>query len=407
MRCFTTEENKDTPLDFWKFVTGKDRRELIRKRNKKLQEIEGNLEIDPNSIDLLSQLVELYNLTHQYHKAIDLGNKILKIEEKNKIASNNLFYAYDLVEDFESVLEILKRYLRDFQLEKRPELQIFAYAAAAERVFKKKRKISYLLLNKMPFNRPSEVIDINFNTLFTFSRIGWSERRTEVLEIILEIHPQDLDILTALGYSYLSKKNYSKAKVLLYKALSIDRKNFRTNLLLGSYYQKIDKYREAEEVFIRLLRQNSIEKFLSDKIDRQFNVYTDDEIKAITNYKTALGGLASLYYDTGQYKQAVDNYSKLLSYYGLWKRDSTMLDIYIELGKSYQGLGLKRKALNTFKIALKIDPISVEVLASLGIFYFERSMYYRALKFNAKCLKIDPKYEPALKLQEELSRYYK
>jgi len=335
LRCFTTEENKGTPLDFWRFVTGKDRKELVRKRNIKLQEIEGNLEIDPNSIDLLSQLVELYNLTYHYYKAIDVGNKILKIEEKNKIASNNLFYAYDLVEDFESVLEILKHYLRDFQLEKRPELQKFGYAAAAERVFKKKRKISYLILIKLPFNRPSEVIDINFSTSFHYSRIGWSERKAEVLSLILEIHPQDIDILNALGYSYLSKKNYSEAKVLLYKSLSIDRKNFRTNLLLGHYYQKIGKYREAEEVFFRLLRQNSMEKILSNKLDLQFPIYSDDEVITISNYNAALGGLASLYYDTGQYRQAIDNYSKLLSNCRIGQRDSTMLDIYISLGKAY------------------------------------------------------------------------
>ena len=407
MRCFDTEENKDAPLDFWRFVTGKDRRELTRKRNNKIKEIEGNLGTDPNSIDLLSQLVELYNLTSQYNQAIDVGNKILKMEVKNKIASNNLFYAYDLVEDFESVLEILKRYLRDYPLEKKPELLMFGYAAAAHRVYKKKRKISYMLLKKMPFNRPSEIIDINFSTSFHFSRIGWSKRNTEVLSLILEIYPDDLDILNAQSYSYLSKEKHSAAKLSIDKVLFVDRKNFTANLLLGQYYGKIGKYREAEEIFFLLLQQNSVEKFLSDKLDQRFNVYTEAEIKAILSYNAVLGGLALLYLDAGQYEQAIEHFSKLLSNFRLWQRDSSMLDIYIYLGKAYQGLGSKRKAIKTFKIAQSIDPKSVEVLTSLGNFYLERKMYYQALKVNAKCLSIDPKFEPALKLQEELSRHQK
>ena len=388
-----------------RYFKDKDRREQLSKYYKRRHEIERRLGNDPNSIDLLSQLAEVYNLTLKYNKAIEISNKILKLEGKNKSASNNLFYAYDMSEDFESTLKVLERYLRDFQLEKRRELKIFGFSRVAERYFKKKRVVSYVIASKMPFDRPSEVIDINFSTFFHFSKIGWSEKNTEVLNLILEIYPHDVDILNARGYSYLSRNELLKAKVSLDKALSIDGKNFKSNLLLGCHYRKTGKFGEAKEVLFSLLRDGSFFKFQSDNFIGLPLNSTDDDKQDLSNLMLIITELALLYYENGYYREAIERFSKLLKISGNHNRDTSMVGIYNYLGKAYQALGSKKKALKIFNFSLRIDPSSVEVLTSLGHLYLERRMYYKALKVNEKCLSIDPKFEPALKLQEELSQF--
>lgn len=379
----------------------------LREYKKKIKELELDLADDPNSIDLLTQLARFYNLTVQYNKAINICNKVLKLEEKNKLASNNLFYAYDMLEDFESALRVLERYLADFQLEKKQGLRIFGFIELAQEFFTQRKEILYEEASQMPFFRPSEVIDINFSTFFHFSRIGWSERNTEVLSLILEIYPQDVDILIAKAYSYLLRNELSEAKALLDKALFINGTDFIANMYLGYYYRKVRKYIKAEEVLNHLLRQQSFAKFQSDKF-RLNSLNNIDVIRDYVNYIAILIELGAVYCDSGRYKQSIEHFLRLLKTSGYGRGDSSYgARINDYLGRAYQALGYNKQAFKILKTALRMDPSSVEVLTSLGNFYLERKMYYQALKVNEKCLRINPKYKPALKLQKDLSHHQK
>ena len=359
----------------------------------KIRIFEENLKNNPNSINFLSRLAELYNITHQYKVAIKYSNKILKTGENIKLANNNLFYAYDMLEDYDNVLLVLKDYLKNFPLVRKPELQRFAFSTWAVEYYENKKMITPFILSILPFNRPSDAIDINFSTSFHFSRIGWSERNTEALRLIFKIHPQNIDILNALGYSYILKGKYSEAKESLDKALLLTKENFRTYLLLGSLYRKTSNYKEAEDIFLRIIRLKMESE--SDSV----NVFE------------ALKELGLLYFESGEYEHAIEQFSNVLKFFNLrqdiYFKIPSMVDVYHNLGKAHQALGSKRKTVKSYERALEIDPSSVEVLTSLCDFYFERKMYYQALKVNARCLSVDAKYEPALKLREELSRHQK
>ncbi|NVM20139.1 MAG: hypothetical protein HWN80_20755, partial [Candidatus Lokiarchaeota archaeon] len=155
-----------------------------------------------------------------------------------------------------------------FHLVKNPELQEYSYSLWAERYYKLRIQDLPLYAVPMPFKKPSEVIDINFSTSFHFSRIGWSERSSEALKLILEFYPQDIEILNALGYSYVLREQYLEAKESLDKVLSIAKENFMTNILLGGLYRRTGKYKESSAVFNRLI-QNLNNNF---PLDNSYNI---------------------------------------------------------------------------------------------------------------------------------------
>lgn len=409
----------------------------------RIQELKDELKGNPNSIDLLNQLVKIYNITGQHKKAIEAGNKIIESGGKNQDTFNNLFYAYDMLEDFDNVLKVLKKYLSSFRLSKKPELLKFSYSPYAKRYFKERKKIELLAdANKLPFNLFSEAIEYNFNTSFRFSKIGWSERSCEALSLILEHYPEDIDIINALIKNYLSREQNTKAKEWLDRALSINKRNLMSRLLLGDYYRKTGKNKESENEYKYLISASfSLDEFNRIQVPDTGGVELDTIILI-----TVLVRVGILYNETGEYRHAITHLSKILDYSKRIRtlssgKDPSLTPIYHNLGIAYQGLGSNKLALKAFKTALKHDSGNGDVSASLGELYYLMKKYKLAIKTlqhvvrfkpesyyswhmlakshhergenayaigtNEKCLGIDPKFGPALKLQEELSRYQK
>ena len=407
-----------------------------------ITKIKQKLEVNPNSIAILSQLAEKYNLSGQYKRAIGYCDKILKDGKKFKPAYNNLFYAYDMLEEFDNGLKVLKIYLNSFHLVVNPELHAYSYSVWAERYYKKKIKDLPLYLNNLPFNKPSDVIDINFSTSFTFSRIGWSERSTEVCLLILEFYPENIEFLIALSSSYILKGQYKEARESLDKVLSIAQDNFKAQVLFGSLYRKTGKYSESETIYNRLIQNlNDVNFPLNDRYQIQLYV-NEDNVSDVMNLFKVYTGLGLLYNETGEYEQAIEQLSKVLNFYkrihgtfGVTNPALTL--IYLNLGIAYQALDYRKSALKIFKKALRNDPKSIEVLASLGELYFDMEKYKHAIetlqhvvgiepenylawhvlskshykkgeiKFateaNTKCLNLDSKFESALKFRDKLS----
>ena len=86
--------------------------------NKIIDDYKKKLSTNPNSIELLARLAEVYNLKGQYKKSIELCEKVLKINPKYKPALNNLFFAFDRCEDYQQALKILKSYTENFSFKK-------------------------------------------------------------------------------------------------------------------------------------------------------------------------------------------------------------------------------------------------------------------------------------------------
>ncbi|MBY9014033.1 MAG: tetratricopeptide repeat protein, partial [Candidatus Lokiarchaeota archaeon] len=175
--------------------------------------------------------------------------------------------------------------------------------------------------------------------------------------------------------------------------------------LLGSYYREIGEYRQAEEIFFRLIRNQSYIKFLSG--DFSHFLLIGDDAKDFRNLFALLTELGLVYFEGGEYENAIEQFLKVIKFYrnipSSFKIRS-MAGVYLRLGEAYQALGFKRKAFKAFDEALKLDPSSLEALTSVGKMYLEMGRYKRAFDLNEKCLSINPNFDPALKLREKLDQ---
>ena len=332
--------------------------EHMNKLYKQIQVLKNKLDDDPTSIDILSQLAEKYNLLGQYKNAIKICNQILKNDMKHKIAYNNLFYAYDLLDDFDNVMKVLKNYLEHFDLVKEPELIKFSYTEWAKNYYKLRRNEPRFVVSKMPLNRSSGVIDLNFSTSFHFSRIGWSVRSSEALKLILEYFPQDVNILNALGNSYISAGQFLEAKESLNKAIIIN-ENLMTHFLLGRLYKKTGRFKDAEiEYNFILQNQDIVNLSIANYYQIQMNI--KDKLRELALFISANTELGFIYNETCEYEQAIAHFSRVIEYsrniHPLpFQKNPSLNRFYFYLGIVYLALRSKKLASRAFMKAIKYE----------------------------------------------------
>ncbi|KKN10294.1 hypothetical protein LCGC14_1038100 [marine sediment metagenome] len=409
------------------------------------------LKTKPNSIALWAQLAESYNLTGQYKNAINTCKKILVLNQNYKPVFNNLFFAYDRLESFEEVIRTLKSYIDVFPLKKNNDYQKISYSLICHNYFRNNKEEPHLELY-VPPNYPSEIIDINFNAGFHFSKIGWSLRSIELLKYILEKYPQDIDIWNVLGYSFLSFEKYNDAQNALNKALEIDKENERTHILLGYLNLKIKEYRKAEDEFTLIIQKYKVNQ-IPYPLNKQFISVgsSNNDAQGVGLSFIATCELGTVYNEMGEYEKALDICDTALKLYKFddsslgnlsnmfsgHKENPVLTSIYKNLGVAYYSLDNYKMALKSFKKALKFDRENGEVLECLGGLYIEMRKfklaseiyqhvigikpedpiawhmlslsYYkmgkkaRAIEANSRCLSYNPNFQKALELRKELN----
>ncbi|MBY8983602.1 MAG: tetratricopeptide repeat protein [Candidatus Lokiarchaeota archaeon] len=415
------------------------------KLDKLIEDCNEKLKINPNSIDFLSQLMEAYNLIGQHKKAINIGKEILDLNQSYRPALNNIFYAYDRLENFDQALIILKKYIETFPLYKNKKMEQLSFSLILYNHFKE-NKSEPMLEIYLPPNYPSEIIDLNFGSSFHCSKIGWSLRSSEVLKIVLDKYPHDIDLWNALGYSYLSIEKYEDAKNAFDKAIEIDDENQRTRYLLGSLHLKEGNYKKAENELVSILNQSSI------KWEKDFPLLStespDDNYQNLSLIPGVLTNLGQVYNKIGEYEKAIEKSNKALaltkslypSVANIFRgssRSSILAPNYENLGVAYYALDNIKMAIKAFKKALRNVPENIVVLEYLGQVYFDigkyklasevfknivglkpedvqawyllSKSYYQnkklsyALEANTRCLTLDPNFKPALELRDQLS----
>ncbi|MFX1500397.1 MAG: tetratricopeptide repeat protein [Promethearchaeota archaeon] len=351
------------------------------------------LKLNPHSIEVLTQLAEAYNLTSQYKKAVSICKEILKLEQDYRPALNNLFFAYDRLEDFNQVLKIFDSYLRKFKLEKKKELQDLSFSLLLKNYFKDNKTEPFLEIY-LPPHYPSNVIDINFSTAFHFSKIGWSLQSSDILRNSLEKYPQDIDLWNSLGFSFYLEGKFDEAKIAFDKALEIDDKNDMTHYLLGSFYLRNNELEKAKMEFRIVIANFPI------SWNRGITLIEESTQNKMPNIQ-ALNSLGETYIKCGEYEEAITTLSKALALTNLlfplssnlFKKSSKsyfLSYIYKNLGIAYYSLDDIKKALKMFKKSLKNDPENVENLEYLGTINFEIKKYKNATEIFQHVVEIKP-----------------
>ncbi len=103
-------------------------------------------------------------------------------------------------------------------------------------------------------------------------RMGWLYYLAEKYELAIQYYskaskviPESIEAHQGLANSFDAKGDYSKAKNSLYIIRSIDKNNYRANLLLVRIFKAQEKYSIAEQICIEMLKLYPIDaSFLTE-----------------------------------------------------------------------------------------------------------------------------------------------
>ncbi len=417
------------------------------------------LRLNPDQLETLNKLAHAYNGVGEYEEAIIMSNKVLNLSPRSKDALNNLFYAYDQKEKFDEALKIVKKYLDTHSNDLEDSLKSYeSYIQFLKKIqFKRIPKKSQLFLRTfkddyesvslkhiLPLTDPTEMINLNLEVAFRFSKIGWSKKSVDVLELVLNFFPSFQHIRNFLGIEYLNKGMYNKAEVIIEKALEIDPEDLYTWNNKGVLFMKVNEFQKAIDAFEHMLTLRP--KPESDKVRKFWEYYFRDyyyNLKGEYDKKIWVK-IGNNYNKLGEYKKAItacinalriDN-QFLELFLPATKTDIVGSKVWMNLSVAYHGLGDNKKAFESLKESLKCNRYNISSWKYLGYLHYEtenfkrsRKAYKRvvklddndfeawynlarsffkdgkldeAIKTNTRCLKINSQFDLALEFREKL-----
>jgi len=135
-----------------------------------------------------------------------------------------------------------------------------------------------------------------------------------------------IQVLTVLGYIYVQKKEYEKAKIYFEKALNLDFNNSKVYAALGYVYYKLNNFNEAIKVLKKAIEideknataHNSLGYIYADKNLQLEEAIRECEIalKISPDYPAYLDSLGWAYYKKGDIKKAKELIAKALESLG-------------------------------------------------------------------------------------------
>ncbi len=419
------------------------------------------LKLNPYQLDTLNKLAHAYNGVGEYEEAIVVSNKVLNLSPHSKDALNNLFYAYDQKERFDEALKILKEYIDTHSNDLEDSLKSYeTYTQFLRKLqFKRIPGKSPLLLRTLPDGcsyesvavkhilpliDPTDIINLNLEVAFRFSKIGWSKKNTDVLELVLERFPSFQHIRIFLGIGYLNKGMYNEAEVIIEKALEIDPEDFYTWNSRVLLFMEANEFQKAIDVYERMLTLHP--KPESDKVRKYMENYIIDDYyyKLKGEYdKEIWVNIGNIYNRLGEYKKAITACINALKidpqFSPVAKNDIIGSKAWMDLSVAYHGLGNDKKAFESLKESLKYNRSNISSWKFLGYLHYETENFKRstkaykrvvklndndfeswynlarsffkegkvdeAVKANKSCLDINSQFDQALEFQKTLNSY--
>ena len=289
---------------------------------------------DPNNLELLNSLGQLYIKASDDEKALPFYEKIIKLNPVNVDAYNNMGGIY----------RRLKRYDE-----------------------------SIAILNKaLSFNKNNS--EVKYNLGFTYKLMGKNDEACDCFEYVISENPNDVLAYNHLGSIYATKKDYQKSISIYKRGLQIDPNHPILQYNLARSYVATNADLDAFKAFEAALRAKPSWKDAVKEYSALLNKYSRTKEsceviqKAINLYPT--DGL--LYYLLGKsflvqtdYESAVKSFEKAISL------DNTNPSYYEKLIFAYEreqkydeGLEVAEKGIELFPNNIKIMREKVHLLFS-------------------------------------------
>ena len=289
---------------------------------------------DPNNLELLNSLGQLYIKASDDEKALPFYEKIIKLNPVNVDAYNNMGGIY----------RRLKRYDE-----------------------------SIAILNKaLSFNKNNS--EVKYNLGFTYKLMGKNDEACDCFEYVISENPNDVLAYNHLGSIYATKKDYQKSISIYKRGLQVDPNHPILQYNLARSYVATNSDLDAFKAFEAALRAKPSWKDAVKEYSALLNKYSRTKEsceviqKAINLYPTD----GNLYYLLGKsflvqtdYESAVKSFEKAISL------DKTNPSYYEKLIFAYEreqkydeGLEVAEKGIELFPNNIKIMREKVHLLFS-------------------------------------------
>lgn len=381
----------------------------------------GLLKSDPQNVELLSSLGNLYVKSGDDEKALAYFNEIIRIDQKNVEALNSLGGIYRRLKKYDDSISVLERaviadesnvqsfYNLGFTfklmgkyddalncfnrvVEENPEDVLAFNHIGSIYALKNQHKdavSSYLRGLKIDLNHPI----LHLNLAKSYDTLGEFEKTQSEYEAALKTKPGWLEAIENYADLLLKKNKTRNAGELVRHALNLNPKDAAMHTKLGDVYTKQSDFDNAE-------------------------VEYNEALKIRPEFPKALSGLASTYESTGRNEDALEimnrmetaapEDSSMLCQYAhillsadrieeagkkiqcAYEKNPDDLHVLNLLGQYYICIGEERKASGCFKKIKALNPSYSDFYREGGIRYSQKGELKKAEEFYLRYIAQNP-----------------
>ena len=205
------------------------------------------------------------------------------------------------------------------------------------------------------------MINYTFKDAFNFYQKRQFLKSEEICKKILEVSPNNFEVINLYAVLLFQKKNYIEAITFFNKAIKINprRPDLYNNLSIALFQEK--KYKEAI-------------------------ISWDNAIKIKPDYAEAFFNKGNVYSIIKDYKNSIKSFEEAI------KIKKNYKEAYSNLGNVYVEIKDYEKALEKFDLATKINPINPIEYNNIGNIYFELKNFKKALENFDNALSVNANF---------------
>ena len=254
--------------------------------------------------------------------------------------------------------------------------------------------------------RGSDVVEVRDNLAFTYLEDGDSENARRQFEAILERNPRYAPALRGMGMLLARQKNYPAARDWLKRAYDADPADARTSIWLSSVQEQLGELPEAERTLraAAALRHAFLPTLELAKFYYRHQRFNEAEsvarevLAADPMHAEAHNTLGMILFREGDWAGA-ERHFRLALHYDRW-----MADAHANLAAVANARGDLTGALREYDAAIRLAPRNADFLYGLANTLAQHGHAGDARRALQRALEIDPGFDAAKKLLDQLSQ---